>query len=231
MQTQYVKKNGDGKDNAIWVYDGIDTTKFPDWKKHTIAQLHSLPNTVERRSWGMKIYTWTSGTARDVFKERDLMEFYHEGGWEIMLSDLAERFPQKNKTSRKLEVLDSIFDAAMKGEENAMDWTGRMRGLYSDGVHFKVELDPEIRGYLMLKGAGVTRDQRAMIMASNGQSLEEEEVASAMRNIFPQGFRKSKFFGHWTSGNGDNKTFKQSEQMRKKSVKKTFSSAAPLHPF
>ena len=32
---------------------------------------------------------------------------------------------------------------------------------------------------------------------------------------FPQGFRKSKKFGHWTSGSGGKKTFKRSEQMKK----------------
>ena len=47
---------------------------------------------------------------------------------------------------------------------------------------------------------------------------------------FPQGFRISIKFGHWTSGSGGKKTFKRSEQM-KKSVKKTFFAAAILHPF
>ena len=31
---------------------------------------------------------------------------------------------------------------------------------------------------------------------------------------FPQGSRKSKKFGHWTSGSGGKKTFKWSEQMK-----------------
>ena len=36
---------------------------------------------------------------------------------------------------------------------------------------------------------------------------------------FSQGLRKFKKFGHWTSGNGGTKTFKWSEQRKKKSVK------------
>ena len=46
---------------------------------------------------------------------------------------------------------------------------------------------------------------------------------------FPQEFRKFKKFGHWTSGSGDKKAFKQSEQI-KKICKKNFFAAAILHP-
>ena len=34
--------------------------------------------------------------------------------------------------------------------------------------------------------------------------------------IFPQGFRKSKKLGHWTLGNGGPKTFKPSEETKKR---------------
>ena len=41
--------------------------------------------------------------------------------------------------------------------------------------------------------------------------------------IFPQGFRKYKKFGHWTSGSGGKKTFKLSEEMKEKiCIKKKF---------
>ena len=40
---------------------------------------------------------------------------------------------------------------------------------------------------------------------------------------FPQGFQKSKKVGHWTSPSGGNKTFKRSEQ-RKKKIRKKLSS-------
>ena len=39
---------------------------------------------------------------------------------------------------------------------------------------------------------------------------------------FSQGFRISKKIGHWTLGNGDKKTFKWSEQMKKKMYKNSF---------
>ena len=43
-----------------------------------------------------------------------------------------------------------------------------------------------------------------------------------LSNTFPQGFRKSKKFGHWTFRSGGKKRFKRSEQMNK-SVNKLFS--------
>ena len=48
---------------------------------------------------------------------------------------------------------------------------------------------------------------------------------------FPQGFWKSKKFWHWTLGNGDKKTFKRSEQMKKKSIKKNFFQRSDFTPF
>ena len=35
---------------------------------------------------------------------------------------------------------------------------------------------------------------------------------------FPQGFQKSKKLGHWTLASGGKKTFKRSEQMKKKNL-------------
>ena len=48
---------------------------------------------------------------------------------------------------------------------------------------------------------------------------------------FPQGFRKSKKFGRWTSGHGGKRAFKRNEQMKKKISKKTFFAAAILDHF
>ena len=46
----------------------------------------------------------------------------------------------------------------------------------------------------------------------------------------PQGFRKSKKFGHWTLGSSGKKTFKGSEQMKKNKSVKTCFAAAIFHP-
>ena len=53
-------------------------------------------------------------------------------------------------------------------------------------------------------------------------SASVERVGVSCMRDFPQGFRKSKKFGHWTAGSGGKKTFKRSEQM-KKIRKKLFS--------
>ena len=48
--------------------------------------------------------------------------------------------------------------------------------------------------------------------------------------LFPKGFKNLKKFWHWTLGSGGRKTFKRSDQMQKKSIKKTFFAATILHP-
>ena len=46
---------------------------------------------------------------------------------------------------------------------------------------------------------------------------------------FPQGFQKSKKFGHCTFGSGGKNTFKRRKQMRKRKLLKTFFAVAILH--
>ena len=41
-----------------------------------------------------------------------------------------------------------------------------------------------------------------------------------LSNTFPQKFRKSTKFGHWTLGSGGKKIFNQSVQMKKKNIRK-----------
>ena len=51
-----------------------------------------------------------------------------------------------------------------------------------------------------------------------------EQKSSNLRphlsDTFPQGFQKSKKFGHWTMGSGGEKTFKRSEPIKQKFLKK-----------
>ena len=51
-----------------------------------------------------------------------------------------------------------------------------------------------------------------------------------LSTTFPQGFRISKKFGHWTLGKGGKNTFKTSEQMQK-TQQKTFFCPAILDDF
>ena len=82
----------------------------------------------------------------------------------------------------------------MRGERTAD--TGRCRELFEKAAREGIELPDVARGYLMLRGAHLGPERKAIVLAAAGQSYTERNVAQALRSIFPVNLGVTKEFVH-----------------------------------
>lgn len=187
MYTTTKKDHSHESRERDWIFDGSRPEEFAEWKDWAWAALHAPPTNIEKKSWGMKLYGWLGGEARRMFRE--VSTYYCDDGWDIMLRKLEDRYPIKTKQTRKLEVMEKLWRVSMHSGEDSAAYTGRFRGICDEAAHYQISLGSEIRGFMLMHGAGITQEQRAILLAASLQDINEDKVAHAMRNVFPKGFR------------------------------------------
>ena len=82
-----------------------------------------------------------------------------------------------------------------KGERTAA-YTGRCRELFERAAREGIELPDVARGYLMLRGARLGPERKAIVLASAGQPYTERNGAQALRSTFPINLGVTKEFAH-----------------------------------
>ena len=86
-----------------------------------------------------------------------------------------------------------------EGERTAA-YTGRCRELFEKAAREGTELPDVARGYLMLRGARLGPERKAIVLAAAGQSYTERNVAQALRSTFPVNLGVTKdLFTSWTN--------------------------------
>ena len=75
-------------------------------------------------------------------------------------------------------------------------YTGRCRELFEKAAREGIELPDVARGYLMLRGARLGPERKAIVLAAAGQSFTERNVAQALRSTFPINLGVTKEFVH-----------------------------------
>ena len=116
-------------------------------------------------------------------------------GADRLFSCLDERFP--DLTHDKIgESLDDVFRLKVDKGERTAAYTGRCRELFEKAAREGIELPDVARGYLMLRGARLGPERKAIVLAAARQSYTERNVAQALRSTFPVNLGVTKEFVH-----------------------------------
>ena len=114
-------------------------------------------------------------------------------GADRLFSCLDERFPDLETHDKIGESLDDVFRLRVDKGERTAAYTGRCREL---AAREGIELPDVARGYLMLRGARLGPERKAIVLAAAGQSYTERNVAQALRSTFPVNLGVTKEFVH-----------------------------------
>ena len=118
-------------------------------------------------------------------------------GADRLFSCLDERFPDLETHDKKIgESLDNVFRLRVDKGERTATYTGRCRELFEKAAREGIELPDVARGYLMLRGARLGPERKAIVLAAAGQSYTERKFALALRSTFPINLGVTKEFVH-----------------------------------
>ena len=109
------------------------------------------------------------------------------GGEKIIFELLDQRFPQKDQSDEMSEALTEVFQLRAHEGESLKAWISRATELF-DRVQRKVNVafPEEARGWIILHRAGLTDEQKAVILSRSLGVLKREEIGRAMRSCYPE---------------------------------------------
>lgn len=99
---------------------------------------------------------------------------------------MDKRFPQLEVVDELGEILGQVFGLRSLEGESMKQWTARASELF-DKCHRKtgVQFPDEARGWLLLHRAGLSEEQKAVVIARARGDLKRESVAAALRSCYP----------------------------------------------
>ena len=187
------KNNDDKRDRDVWIFDGSDVGEFPEWRRWAEAKVLSMPDEDEgdKKRAAMKLFNFLRGEARNVFAAYEVSELNIADGVELIFDKLKERYPERTQQDKKLTALDDIFKVTIGHSETSAEFTGRLRQAFSNAEKYMIAFDQDVRGYLTLKQANLTVEQRANVLTSTQNSMKEVDVSAALRTLYPQGVHRT----------------------------------------
>ena len=114
----------------------------------------------------------------------------------LFFSCLDERFSDLETHDKIGESLDEVFRLEVDKGERTAAYRGRCRELFEKAAREGIDLPDVARGYLMLRGARLGPERKAIVLAAAGQPYTERNVAQALHSTFPVNLGVTKEFVH-----------------------------------
>ena len=189
MASQSADSGGSVK---VFTGDDEDAKEYKRWKVWITNKLLTLDK-LPAKAKGAYLYTLLGGKALEAVEHVDASLYQKEGGEDILFALLDKRFPQKEAVDELGEVLGEVFALRVKDGENMKMWCARSQEIF-DKCRRKsgVDFPDQARGWLTLHRAGLSDEQKAVVIARSGGDLTREKVSSALRSCYPDLVAKRK---------------------------------------
>ena len=162
--------------------DGKEYKRWKIWCSNKLLTLDKLP----KASRGPWIYTLLSGKALEAVEHLDPSEYQKEGGDAVLWQLLDKRFPQKESVDELGEILGEVFALKVKDGENMKAWSASSKELFDRCARKTgVKFPDEARGWITLHRAGLSEEQKAVVIARAGGDLGRETISTALRSCYP----------------------------------------------
>lgn len=140
-------------------------------------------NKKQRGPW---IYTLLEGRALERCERLTLADLSSETGEDDLWKLLEDRFPQKEALDLMGESLGEVFGLAAKDGESSKEWCARVKDCFDRcSRRAGVAFPEQARGWITLRCAGLSDEQRAIIKAKTQGDLAYEKIAQAFQSCFP----------------------------------------------
>ncbi|CAK0820029.1 unnamed protein product, partial [Prorocentrum cordatum] len=160
---------------------------YKAWKKWARARL-----LVEKgrggksQTFGPMLYTLLEGTAVDTLEHVELDELAVDGGEEKLFAVLDARYPEREAADRAGDALESVFGLKIEKAELTSAYVGRAQTILMRAKKEGVEIPDVAQGFLLLRGARLGGDRRAVVLAASERQWTFEKLALALKTVYPK---------------------------------------------
>eukprot|EP00435_Cladocopium_sp_Y103_P055765 s362_g18.t1 len=162
--------------------DGKEYRRWRLWISNKLLTLDKLPAEAK----GAYVFTLLTGKALEAVEHLEPSSYQCKDGEKAIFKVLDRRFPEKDQSDELAEVLNDIFNMKVKDGENIRTWISRATELFEkcerkSGCKFP----DEARGYMVLKGSGLSDEQQAVVKGRALGEFKLETISRAMRSVYP----------------------------------------------
>ena len=179
-----------GQNSAVRRFSGNGgsaSQEYKVWKKWARAwMVGQTARGVPQEALGPLLFTLLDGVAVTALEDIDVEELNQVGGDTVILSRLDERFPEPDMQDKLGEVMKEVFSLKIRRGERTAEYTGRALTAFQKAEKVEVKLPSMAKGYLVLRGLGLSIDRRAVVLAASNRKYDLESVCSAIRATFPE---------------------------------------------
>jgi len=97
---------------------------------------------------------------------------------------LDKRFKHDKSTELPEAFEEYFYKANRRNKETLFDYIGRIRLSTKKILEHKVDLPDKVRGWLLLRRAGLSEEQKTLVMSQVGTDLSFDKVASVLQTTF-----------------------------------------------
>ena len=159
---------------------------YKSWRRWAEAKLivEKSKGTAEE-ALGPLLLTLLDGEAAEAVEHLTLKALSSSGGEQLLLTTLAERFPERENADRVGDALQGIFSLSAERTETTTAYTGRARTLFQRARKEEIDLPDVAKGFLVLRGAKLGPSGRAVVLAASQRKWGFEEICQAIRTTYP----------------------------------------------
>lgn len=165
--------------------DSEDGREYRRWKQWCLNKMLTMDKLAEA-SRGAYIMTLLTGKALETCEHLEPEEYQKSGGDKLIWQLLDTRFPKQEVVDELAETLAEVFHLQAKDGETMKQWSARASELL-DRCKRKTGVDfpDQARGWLLLNRAGLSNEQRAVVVSRARGDLKRESIAAALRSCYP----------------------------------------------
>jgi hypothetical protein len=160
-----------------------DYAKWRRWLRafYIVQRSKGTPST----ALGPLTFTLLDDVAERAVRHIDITDLEVDGGEEILLDVLDERYPEPESQDRIGEALNDIETLRRGPKESMQEFGGRARGIFANGEKEGIVFASTIRGFKILNAANLGRLEKSTVL-SHSRGWEEMDIVKGIRLTFPE---------------------------------------------
>ena len=195
----------DYKDSFIPRFEN-STTSYPEWRTRVKLYARKMEIQGRKAEVALNILSVLEGPSWTQCEDLDLNELEKEGGLEILLKRLDKQWAHDAKVETPTHFDNFFFKMRRKQDHSILEYVTEFHQTLRQISKHKIDLPEEITGWMLVKRAGLTREQEQLIQTHVGSSLTLPSVEQALYLIIgqdhrhvhvPAHLRKPQMAGRW----------------------------------
>ena len=152
----------DVKDNFVPRFENT-TVGYTEWRRRVKLYARKLELQGRKNEVALNVLSVLEGPSWTQCEDLDIQELEKENGLEILLKRLDRQWAYDSKVEMPTHFDAFFFKMRRKKDQSILEYTTEFHQTLRQVAKHKVDLPEEVTGWLMLKRAGLTREQEQLV--------------------------------------------------------------------